>query len=269
MSTEFLDKQFIKEFNTVCKQLKSVRPFNIQDITIPTDVIPRPDLTKKILIKDIKDKYISKLNDSIVDWYKNRTIDRNVYWNSGEVRRVESYTVPTGSQIIRTDKPIELPAKYKYEEKGLEYIDYTDVDGQRYWYYSIPERNLYEVVETALVISERLKPQHYGGVRVVSTYGYPFYMYIVGIKNYKKVESQKVITTGIDIDYKAEINLLLNYWINIGLIFNPDDLEVSIPINKFESTNLALTRFEPVLEFDNTSDYSMAEQKSNSRNIFS
>lgn len=43
MATEFLDKQFIKEFNTVCKHLKSIRPFNIRDIDIPRHLVPEPE----------------------------------------------------------------------------------------------------------------------------------------------------------------------------------------------------------------------------------
>lgn len=260
MTTEFLDKQFVKEFKQVCNQLRSQYSFNIQEIPNLPHLIEQLDLSKKLKIEGLTEAYLDELNGQYVDWLKQRVIDKNIYWNSGEVKKTVKYSVKKGTQLIRTTLNLKLPANVAFSEEGLEYVDYVDIENKRFFYYTIPDKYLYEVKETALVISERLKPQHYGGYRLVSTKGYTFYLYIVHLKNFKMIDTQKILATKIGVNYTEEINQLLTYWLSQQLIFNPNDLEVSIPIDMKGSTNLALTYLEPTLSGDDLeSDFSIGD----------
>lgn len=266
MATEFLDKQFIKEFRQVCTTLRAQNAFNIATVPLP-QTLPEPDLLKKLVIKDVTDKYLQPLNNAQVDWLNMRTLERNVYWNSGEVKRQEKYTVPKGSQLVRTQLNLAVPAKHKYTDTGVDYIDYKDENGTRYFYYTLPDTYCYEVQETALVISERLKPSHYGGVRLVTTTGYTFYLYIVPMKRFKKIDSQRILATGVGVEYRDIIQDLLSYWIVESFIFNPTDLEVTVHIDRLGALNLAQHILEPTLEYDDTTDYSLADKQQLQRTL--
>lgn len=263
MSTEFLDKQFVKEFKQTMAAQRSQTSFSINMVPLENIIdTSKVDVTLKLIVKDVYDNYLSKLNDQPVDWIKKKTIERNIYWNSGEVKRKETYHVKQGSELIRTELNLAIPYDHKFVEEGFDYIDYkVDEDTNiSYYYYTIPDKYLYPANETALVISERLKPKHYGGIKLINTDGYTFYMYVVTLKKLKAIDSQRIITTSISDQYTDLEAYLVDYWTNIGYIFNNNDLEVSIPVDKYDSTNLAYSMIDPTVEYEPGSDYSLAEQ---------
>lgn len=263
MSTEFLDKQFIREFKQTMALKRSQIQFNINMVPLREVInIDNINLISKLVVKDLNDKYLSQLNNTVVDWYKKKTIERNVYWNSGEVKRTETYRIQTGSQLIRTEYNFAIPATYKFKDDLIEYVDYKvdEETGKSYYYYTIPDANLYRANETALVLSERLKPKHYGGIKLINTDGYVFYMYIVPTRKLKAIDSQRIVSTGITVDYNELEAYLVDYWSSVGYIFTMNDLEVVQPIDKYDSTNLAYSIIEPTLEYEPGSDYTIAEE---------
>ena len=259
MYSTFLDKQFIKEFRDVCLQLKGQNSFNIQGIPIP-EKYQKPDTYKKLTVRGLKDLYLQPLNEAQVDWLQERTIDQNIYWNSGEIKRQERFSVPAGAQLVRTTQNLEVTATHKYADELVTYVDYKDEDNKRYFYYTLPDTNLYENQATALVIAQRIKPNHLGGVRLVSTKGYTFFLFIVPVKHYKNIDSQRILATQSGVEYTEAIQELQTYWLEQQFTFDPLSLDVIEPIDATGATNLVHHILEPTLEYEGEAGESLADK---------
>lgn len=268
--TEFLDKQFIKEFKDTMTRLRGENSLHMQEFLVPNNGHFMVNTSPMVRIRDIEDEYLKQFNNTEVFYIKKRTIDRNVYWNSGEIKRTEKYNLDTNSILISTRQDLGLPFGYDTKVKGLEYVDYRESrDGKgNFYYYSIPEKYCYTVNQTAIVAADKKKPKHYGGFRLASTLGYYIYLYIVDLKGLKNIDSQKIIKTGMKPEeLKQSEDELIRFWIREGQIYNFDELETEVPVDSSGSTNLAYEEFEPTEDYDNYSEYSMAEMKLTARQI--
>lgn len=272
--SEFLDKVFIREFRDMVRSIRTQSQFNINMIHLPA-IEESIDTGIKVLIDGIDDKYYGLLNNLYVTKLEQRSVERNIYWNSGEIKGTETFNAGANRLIIRTDCNIKLPFRYISEfDKDLEYIDYRITNlpnGETivFYYYAIPTKYLYNVTNTALVLSDKKKPKHYGGLRLLTTWGYYIYVYMVNVKGLKDIETQKIIKTGIN---PRELQNLLPevqvYLESTEQVFNHTELEVSVPIDTNGSTNLASFKYEATLEYEERTDLSIAEEQMSARQLY-
>lgn len=259
--TEFFDQQFAKEFKSVMNEMKAETSFSINQLPIPFD---KPILTEKLLVKGIKDEKYQQLNNSFVTKRQNKSIKRNIYKNSGEVRSVVDYTAKEGNVLVVTKENLKLPFRYNARDGDLEYVDYRKDKGKRNFIYSVPLKYLYKTQQTVLVASLNPKRGHFGGIQIMLTIGYVIYLYIIPLKGMRKAEGSKPIATKIGVDYGRELKALTEHWSNTGVIFDKNMLELETPING--SYNLGFRVIEPTLEYDKVDEFSMQERSEMKRN---
>lgn len=272
MTTEFLDKVFIKEFRDMVKSVRTQNSFNI-DLIVTPPLEQQIDTGIKVYINNIEDKIYGKLNKNYVTDIQQRTVTRNIYWKSGEVKGTEDFHAGSNRIIVRTELQIGIPFGYQPDDKDLEYVDYRDTqlpDGniRRFYFYAIPTKYLYRVSNTALVLADKKKPNHYGGVRLLSTWGYYIYLYIVNVKGLKDIDTQRIIKTGINPNtlYQSR-DLIIEYLTETEQIFNPLELEVTIPIDGTGSTNLSRTDYESNIDYEERHDLTIAEEEMSAKQI--
>ncbi|MEC2463415.1 hypothetical protein P9X10_00690 [Bacillus cereus] len=254
--TEFLDKQFAKEFNQLMMEMRNETTFNLKQLPTP---FPKPQLMKKVLIKGIEDEMYGKLNNKLVVIRKSNSIVRKIYHNNGQVKSETNYTAKEGNALIVSSETLNLPFRYKASDKDLEYIDYQNTSTGRAFIYSIPKRYLYQTKQTALVLAQNTKRTHYGGLELTLTNGHHIYLYIVSLSNVRDREGNVPLVTKPGIDYSEELNKLQLEWLRRGIIFPKSYLELEMPIAN--RTNLGYRTLEPIEDYVGVDEFSMKERQ--------
>ncbi|PHE64327.1 hypothetical protein COF68_05655 [Bacillus toyonensis] len=253
--TEFLDKNFAKEFKQLMMELRNETSLNIRDLPTP---FSKPALLDKVYVKGIEDEIYSKLNGKFVVRSKKSSITRNIYRNNGEIKTTTNYVAKEGNVLIITTENLRLPFRYKASDPKLEYVDFRESDGQRTFIYSIPKDYLYLTKQTALVLAQNTKRSHYGGLRLTLTNGYDIYLYIVSLNNVREREGNVPLVTKTGDDYREELDKLQNFWLQKAIIFPKNTLELDMPIK--DTTNLGYKIIEPVDEYTGIDEYSIKER---------
>lgn len=275
MTSEYLDKIFVREFRDMIRNIRTQTTFSINKILLPS-VANTVNPGIKLFIDGIVDPIYSSLNKTYVTKQEQKTITRNIYWNSGEIKDKEDFHAGADRMIVRTENSINLPYKYQPSDKELEYIDYRDINldtydtipPTRFFYYAIPTKYLYRVTNTALVLSDKKKPNHYGGVRLMTTWGYYIYLYIVNVKGLKDIETQRIIDTDVNpARLKQLMSEVVQYLQTSEQVFNAPELEVSVPIDNSGSTNLAITLYEATQDYEERTDLTIAEENVSAKDL--
>ncbi|MGF2715376.1 hypothetical protein ACQUY5_24495 [Bacillus cereus] len=253
--TEFLDKHFHKEFKQLMMELRSETRFTVKQLPSP---FSKPTLLNKVFIKGIEDEKYGKLNGKYAVIRKNNSIVRNVYHNNGEKKAETTYTAKEGNAIIITTENLQLPYRYRPTDKALEYIDYRETNGIRTFIYSIPKKYLYRTKQTALVLAQNTKRSHYGGLKLTLTNGHSIYLYIVSLGNVREREGNVALVTKTGNDYAVELQKLQEYWLQRGIIFPKNVLELEIPIG--DTTNLGYKVLEAVEDYVGIDEFSISER---------
>lgn len=255
-----LDTMWCREFVQMMNQRKAQNPdFNINEIPLPEGVCMEPEAFDKVLIRGISEEYYSKLNNTEARIWNGGALYRRKYDYKGEYIRNKDgnyetthVPVPNDCIAVMSDVKIGVPNKFKSDEP-FEYVDAltrTKDDGTLDFHtfvYIIPRKYCYKLSQTALVIGIDKLRNYYEGVSVATVQGYYLNIYIIPYKPTRKVYTRyRVLTTKTSIDYRVEIQAIMNYWLNSGFIFNPSFCETESGYKGRE--NMAVEHFPIVLE---------------------
>lgn len=220
-----LEQVFIKEFK------QAVNLSGYKDIF----KIPLPAETKTweisgtalFGVQDIEDEYYSKLNKSLVSKFPSdkRLARRVIDKATRSFKRDEEgnfcfsdVTVPGGSMAVISGKKLGLPFNYKCE--GFDYVDFIEkAEGTIEYIYIIPKKFLYQVNQTALVLSVK-NMKNFSGMGYTTWNNGRIFLHVIPYKPSSTYIGSKVLKTGYGLDYSKEISLIVNFWILTGLIPN-------------------------------------------------
>lgn len=222
-----LESIFVREFKN------SVREVGYKDIF----KIPLPECSKDwkvsgtelYAIKGIEAPYYSTLNKTIVKRLprdkeaKRRVIDKvtRSFKVDEEGKYVyEDYKVPTGSVVVISDMQIELPYQmYVKPKDGYGYIDYVmGKDGIEYMYV-LPKTVLYKINQTALVLSVK-DMKNFTGMGYTSWTSGKIFLHIIPYSPSSKYTGSKVLETKYSLNYNEEVNEIVKFWQEAGVIPN-------------------------------------------------
>lgn len=220
-----LEDLFIREF----RQEISGGDRNIYGIPLPNEVhnwyVSGTDL---FLVQCIEDEVYGRLNGQVVEKIKSgvqltrRSIDKATRSlakdENGNFIRTNA-SIPSGSTATLSAKDIKKPFRYK-NPKGFDYVDYTrDRVGNVKYCYCIPNKNLYKINQTALVLSIK-DMKNYNGKGYYSWEHGKIFLHIVPYNPRAKYVGSIVLRTKVGLNYAEEISYLLRFWQKSDVIPN-------------------------------------------------
>lgn len=227
-----LEQVFIKEF----KQAVVLSGYkDIYNIPLPEEANNwRVSGTTLFIVQGVDDPYYGKLNKNLVSKVPSdkriarRVIDKAIrsFKRDEEGNFIyEDVPVPSGSMAVTSTCKTGLPFNYKLQ--GFDYVDFIErSDSSIEFIYILPKKFLYQVNQTALVLSVK-NMKNYSGMGYTTWKNGRIFLHIIPYKPSTSYIGSKVLKTGYSLNYSEEINLLLGYWMQIGLIPNIKLTEIS------------------------------------------
>ena len=133
----------------------------------------------------------------------------------------EDFAVPNKSIVVVSDINIDLPYleyKKKVTKEGYGYIDFIDRGNRKVDYlYVLPKSVLYRANQTALALSVK-SMKNFSGRGYVTWNDGIIYLHIIPYKPNSKYEGTKILKTGFTLNYSKEVNTLLNFWQQQGVL---------------------------------------------------
>ena len=180
-------------------------------------------------VRGVEKPYYSELNKSFVRKLprnltaKRRTIDkvtRGFKMNEDGSYVYEDYKVPTGSIVVLSQKKINLPyTEYLKPVDGYGYIDFaTTPDGVDYMYV-LPKTVLYRLNQTALVLSLK-DMKGFSGMGYTTWKMGKIFLHVIPYSPNAQYTGSKVLKTGWTLDYSKEVQTIVDYWQQVGVIPN-------------------------------------------------
>ena len=248
-----LEEVFVKEFK---QEIGAVGYKDIYSIPLPSEcsswVVHDSDL---FLVRGVENEHYADLNGLLVKKLpagyvaKRRVIDKvtRSYKQDENGFVYEDYKVPSGSIVVSSLRDLSLPySEYANPTDGYGYIDFVRKDGKIEYLYVLPKTVLYKVHQTALALSVK-NMKNYSGMGYVTWDNGTIFLHIIPYRPSAQYVGSKILITKHSLDYKNEIDTILNYWQQSGVVPN-------IPLCTLEdSSNVALkptavgyTDYEPV-----------------------
>lgn len=261
-----LDQEFAKEFKAMMYDRKSITGFyNIFDISIPTIPSLLTNLGKGevCLVKDLNEPFFEKLNNTEVQLVttpvlmERQVLSNGSFWvdKNGDYK-YKKVNLENGFIAVHSSKPIGLTRKVivngKEKEhnvtKGFRYIDYFELRDERRYIYTLPKENVFKLNLCALIITPNKHSSFYQGSKVALQNGNYLYIYVVPYKKAGDTRGYRVIGTKSYPDFSKEVKILLDYWMEIGVIFDLNMTALENHING--ETNLGINDLVGTLGFD-------------------
>lgn len=256
------DENFAKEFTEMMNGLRANTGYlNIGDVPIPpnlAEVFAVQD-KEQCLVRGITEPYFDKLNEHShtllghiqtkrrkFDYQGNFVYDKK----TGEIATVD-IDVPRECIAIVSDIMIGLPYSKK-ENPNYIYVDYTENlnskgETVRKYIYIVPRQYCFKLNQTALVISwNKINRNFFKEVALSLSTGNILYLAVIPYKPTTSERPYKVLTTKVSMNYDAEIDALISYWIQNQVMFNPSDCELTEDYKG--RNNLAYQYFDSTLE---------------------
>jgi len=183
--------------------------------------------TELYAVKGINQAYYSLLNNSILRKVprafdiKRRVIDkvsRGYAKNPDGSYLYEDFSIPSGSIAVLSEKVINLPYseyKKKVDKEGYGYVDLISFSGKTEYIYVLPKSVLYKVNQTALALSVT-NMKNYAGSGYMTWNNGTIFLHIIPYNPNSKYSGSRILKTGYSLNYRNEINVLLNYWQDIN-----------------------------------------------------
>lgn len=251
-----LEDIFVSEFR---KAVSNVGYKDIYKIPLPKECndwyVSGTDLYG---VKGIGKEYYCSLNKSIVkkvpnDYQiKRRLIDKSTRGFSvdSEGKYIYSdFSIPIGSIAVMSNININLPySEYKKSstKDGYGYVDFVTNKGVREFMYVLPKSVLYKVNQTALALSVK-NMKNYSGNGYVTWNNGVIYLHVIPYNPRAKYEGTKILKTGYSLNYCNEINKILSFWQEYGIIPNIEVCSLSNGSNLVvKETTVGYDEFIPV-----------------------
>ncbi len=231
------DNVFAKEFKDMMNGRRSITgSFNLVDLPVPKlpNLITNFGKGDVCLVKGIKEPFFDKLNDLQVQLVTNSILMKRQVLSDGSFRLDNNgeyvYTqvpIKQGFVAIHSNKSIGLRRKIvvngvEKEHKpteGFRYVDYFELNGERRYVYIIPKDNVYRLELCALIVTPNKHRNFYKGCRLALQNGNYVYLYVIPYKN-RDTRGYRVIGAKASTNFDMEVKKLLEYWMNLGVIFD-------------------------------------------------
>ena len=227
LSDELTDKEF-KQYVRM-----NYRGWAVKDLSLkPMNDIPAKDgkPTQFFMVKGIQDERYSRLNGTVVEGYTANRLPQPVLAEyshtplrnkEGRVR-YEYSDRPANSMPVLSKQNLILPYGYTPTEPGLKYSMHFET-GQ-YGYY-LPEKYLYKINLTALVISGRNNVKSYYGQSLLTFEMGTIFIGVVPFSG--RVDYVNTVVLGVEPDdnWEKEIQLLPGALVGMGVIPVPGALD--------------------------------------------
>lgn len=251
-----LEKQE-KEFEKELRLRRANTAFSFQNVPLP-EGIPTDTPSVKYVIKGITSEYFSVLNGTVALDTGKRDITVSIYYPGGQFRGTSKKVAPTGHVIVVSNVAIGLPFRYKENKEVATYLDFieTEEGGVKttYYFYSISKKYLYRVNYSMLIMTERARRNHYGGVRLRTTTGHLFYVYVIPYNNNLDLTLKKISVQEGEVSSEI-INSLISFWESMEFIL-PRDIFDGKYFELQEGFAFTPVNEEPVGELDEIIDES-------------
>lgn len=232
-----MDTLFVKEFDTMVRELAAVNTVNLQSLPVPNSFsMSKMDATyNRVILRGIDEEYYSQLNGTVAFLLSKPNLVRRKFNANGDFVKkkdgslfTESVTLPQNCIAVLSRKRLGVPLSFK-SQVGFDYVDfYVDEDKRNLWYiYIVPRQYAYKLNLCALCASLDRPRRHYGGCQVFLTTGHKLYLYVAPFKITSAPRTFRVFAVRNDLCFNDMSKELLTYWGDHGIIYNIEWLWLS------------------------------------------
>lgn len=199
----------------------------------------------KVIIKGVSDEYYGLLNDDEPLLWSGGGLKRRRFDFQGNFMRDKDgklmfidVPVPHECIAVISDKNINVPLKHKVADTGhFEYVDYVErkATGERKYIYIIPRQYCYKLNQTALVLSWTSLRNFLDGIELSLTNGHRLYMYVIMYKPTTAQHNYRVLHCKTSNDYRQEVDMLVQFWQQCGVLFDFESCALAEPVNGVEN----------------------------------
>jgi hypothetical protein len=241
-------------------QLKGTTGYiDLSDIPLPPECEGRffIETRNKIFLGNIIEEYYSKLAGTEALYWGTSALKRRKFDYKGEFMKdkdgkyiLQDVTCPNNCMAVISELSIGVPNKFKSKE-GFRYVDMitkTLDDGTKLhrYVYIVPKKYCYKMEQTALVLSWNKLRRYYSGVAISLQNGHTLYVYIIPYKPTAQNHNYRVLHCKTSIDYSEELQMLRDFWVQNGIMFNPDDCQLYDYVKGRE--NMAVQQLNGVID---------------------
>lgn len=275
MST--LDEIFYSEFMSTMQYKRGLVNIRVEDIIIPQDIIKPIPTMDEIIIKGVKEPYYKSLNfnEGQVDNAPSRQrvsatligrvkLRKKLFMPDGSIRKdedgkimYEDVITPNNCASILSSVNIHVPKAFEPME-NFSYVDFrvssTSPNNIRY-IYIIPKKYIYVLNICALTLSLNRLKNSYFTLKVTLINGVNVYLQVVPFKpTHRIAKPYIIIKTKANTNFNTEIESILSFWENNGIMFNRNLTRFQEPVRGL--LNCAVVRLDPTL-----TDYTMYDKE--------
>lgn len=192
--------------------------------------------TEEFLVRDATADHYSALNGIVVRKLpksylaKRRVIDKATRSFKRDARGeyvYEDVPIPTGSMMVISKRNLKIPYKdyakrqisVKDPNYGYGYIDFVQKGNSVEYLYILPKTCLYLVHQTALVLSVK-NMKNYSGVGYTTWNSGVIYLHVIPYNPNASYVGSRVLKTGVSTSFSTEINKIVDFWQQSGVIPN-------------------------------------------------
>lgn len=245
-----LDRVFVREFRDMMNVRRSIvlsmeHGFSLSDIPVPVLNCSHMGVPKRplALVKGVKEKFFERLNGREVYLVGKTMLKKRQVLSDGTFRRDSNGNfvymhVPVNKDCVAvlSDLSIGLRGyvngKKHVVSEGFKYVDFLEKNGKRWYIYILPKKYVYRLNLCALMLSFNKRRNYYVGYRFALQNGHYVYLYVVPFR-YRENAAGRVLCVKSSFDFSQEIECLVRYWVECGVIFNLD-------LTKIEDTSLGI-----------------------------
>lgn len=256
---------------------RGITTFNYVDIPLPELKTMLNGTPKGYMatVKGIKEPFFERLNGEEVQLVGRTTLKKRQVLSDGSFRKDSKenfvYTqIPVkhdcvailSRRSVGLKRFVEVNGMKKEHKvsEGFRYVDYIETENGRKYIYIVPKTFVYRLSLCALVLTPNKHRVYYKGCKLALQNGNYIYLHVIPFK-FRENLSYRVLGVKAGFDFDTEVNQILRFWTEIGVIFDPKLTALEGTVSGV--TNLGIMDLEGTCSLEDYVPYtvSLADEK--------
>lgn len=272
-----IDNVFYRDFRDMMNTRRGITTFNYVDIPLPELKTMLNGTPKGYMatVKGIKEPFFERLNGEEVQLVGRTTLKKRQVLSDGSFRKDSKenfvYTqIPVkhdcvailSRRSVGLKRFVEVNGMKKEHKvsEGFRYVDYIETENGRKYIYIVPKTFVYRLSLCALVLTPNKHRVYYKGCKLALQNGNYIYLHVIPFK-FRENLSYRVLGVKAGFDFDTEVNQILRFWTEIGVIFDPKLTALEGTVSGV--TNLGIMDLEGTCSLEDYVPYtvSLADEK--------
>jgi hypothetical protein len=230
------------------------------------------------IVKGVKEPYFSSLNGQEVliagkTSLTKRRVDSSGQFIKDNAGNIVKTQVPVPRDCVAIVSRENIKLRNRKEDgtihdvsKGFKYVDFFQTKTAiRHYVYIVPKKYVFRVNACSLILTFNTHRVFYKGYRLALQNGNYAYLYVIPLKRRSEYASYRTLGIKVTPNFDREVNIIVGFWQQIGIIFNLMVTSLSEPVKG--TTNLGYTELTGTLSIDEHITYTVSLLEENDNDL--